>query len=512
MPIPSRLTLPLLSVAALALIGPAPAQAAPPPNDNFNNAVAVGAPPSQVAGSNIEATTQPNEPTAHGSQSVWWKWTADRAGRFRVDACDTLPTADLRLVVYTGSAVPSLTNVTAAGQRTEAPVGYDTGACADGALPAVVFDAAAGETYHFAVGAASCCAPTSSNIVLRLRKSAVNDNFAEATAIGAVPAQANGTNVFASLEQNEPAVHGRASVWWKWTADRSGRFRADACGTLPTADLLMAVYAGTAVGSLTNVTAAGQRTQAPLGYDTGACADGALPAVVFDAAAGQTYYFAVGASSCCTATSTNVVFRLRKSEVNDNFAEALTLTGAPHARGTGSNVFASLQQNEPTAHGGASIWWRWTAPQTGPYSVHTCNTLPAASTLVGIYTGPPSAALSAVPAQVEGCSPKQGSRARFNATAGRTYYFAVGAGSCCTVTSPGVVLTLRDTDCDQASRAFAKARDRARRAAKALRRAKARAARNPSASNTRRLANARAASRAANEKLRGARKVRSRRC
>jgi GH24 family phage-related lysozyme (muramidase) len=461
------------------LIVAAPAQAAPPANDNFANAVALASPPSEATGNNTEATTQANEPSAHGGASVWWKWTADQAGRFRVDVCDTLPAANLRMAVYTGTSVGALTNVTAAvAGGGAAPLAYAHGACADGQLPSLVFDAAVGQTYHIAVGSdGSGSGTTSTNIVLKLRKSEAGDNFAEAIDAGAVPAQVTGSNVFASPEQSEPDGHGDASVWWKWTADQSGRYRADVCDTLPAANLRMGVYTGSSVNALANATAAvAGGGEAPLFYEHGACADNQLPSAVFDAAAGQTYYIAVGADGCCSGTtSPNIVLKLRKSEANDNLAEALELVGAP-ASATGSSVFASLESFEPDDHGGASIWWRWTAPRGGPFTVHTCKTQPDANTKVRVYTGEAVSALTSVPATISPCGAgKLGERARFEANAGQTYLFAVGADGCCTgSTSPGIALTLRDTDCDAANARVRKAKNRVAALNKALKQAKAR--------------------------------------
>jgi hypothetical protein len=236
------------------------------------------------------------------------------------------------------------------------------------------------------------------------------------------------------------------------------------------------VYTGSSVNALANVTAAvSGGGEAPLSYDHGACADGVLPAAVFDAAAGTTYFFAVGAQGCCSGTtSPNIVLKLRKSEANDNLAEALELTGAP-ASATGSSVFASLEQFEPDDHGGASIWWKWTAPRSGPFAVHTCKTQPDANTNVRVYQGAAVTALTAVPARITPCGgTKQGERARFEAAAGETYLFAVGASGCCSgTTSPGIVVTLRDTDCDAANGALKKAKKRVAKLAKALKRAKA---------------------------------------
>ncbi len=51
------------------------------------------------------------------------------------------------------------------------------------------------------------------------------------------------------------------------------------------------------------------------------------------------------------------------SAVNDRFADAIDLRGA-HGTVRGSNLDANRQPDEPD-HGDATLWWRWTAPQSG---------------------------------------------------------------------------------------------------------------------------------------------------
>ena len=377
------------ALIATALLVPAPAQAAPPSNDNFSSATNLGsAVPAVGSGSNIEATTEAGEPVQRSVVSatgtIWWRWTAPATGRYRVDICDTLPALNSTLGVFTGSSVSALANAASVGTgRTTAVEPYTGGECATGSLQAAAFDAVAGTVFSFAAGGQG--GATSSNIVLRVSRPAVNDNFASATDLGsAVPAIGVGSNEGASTEVNEPVqrsvVSATGTIWWRWTAPATGRFRVDICDTLPAHKSTLAVFTGSNVGTLANATSVGTgRTAATRDYPGGECATGSLQAAAFDAVAGTVYSIAIGGQG--GSTSSNIVLKLSRPAPNDNFASATDLGSAVPAVGVGSNEGGSTEVNEPVQRSVFSatgtIWWRWTAPATGRYRVDMCDTLPA---------------------------------------------------------------------------------------------------------------------------------------
>ena len=220
----------------------APAQAAPPSNDNFASAVDLGsAVPATATGSNIDATVEAGEPLArNGSEAtgtIWWRWTAPETARYRVDVCATQPVFTATLGVFAGDNVAALTNVSAVGNGlTAAPLAYLGGKCANLDLPAMAFDAVAGTAYSIAVGGVG--GSFHSNIALRLSRPAPNDNYANAIDLGsAVPAVGSGNNVDASVEANEPLTRdifqASGTIWWKWTAPETARYRADICASSP---------------------------------------------------------------------------------------------------------------------------------------------------------------------------------------------------------------------------------------------------------------------------------------
>lgn len=111
---------------------------------------------------------------------------------------------------------------------------------------------------------------------------------------------------------------------------------------------------------------------------------------------------------------------------NDQFAAATELVGQSDVA-AGTNAEATKETGEP-AHagnlGGASIWYRWTAPAGGRVVVSTCGS--GFDTLLGVYTGTAVGSLTQVAANNDGCGQGQlQSRLSFQATTATTYHIAV---------------------------------------------------------------------------------------
>lgn len=102
---------------------------------------------------------------------------------------------------------------------------------------------------------------------------------------------------------------------------------------------------------------------------------------------------------------------------NDDFAQGALLAGTT-ARVRTSNVGGTTEPGEP-AHagvtGGASLWWRWTAPEGGTVTFDAGES--AYTPAVAVYTG---AALSVLEPAASGAT-----SATLHATAGTTYHVAV---------------------------------------------------------------------------------------
>jgi hypothetical protein len=114
-----------------------------------------------------------------------------------------------------------------------------------------------------------------------------------------------------------------------------------------------------------------------------------------------------------------------QAPANDNFAGRIALTGAIRTV-TGSNNSATREAGEPNHagnSGGKSVWWSWTAPSNGTYSVSTRGS--DFDTLLGVYTGTTVTGLALVASNDDGPNMGSTSIASFAATGGTVYQVAV---------------------------------------------------------------------------------------
>jgi hypothetical protein len=200
-----------------------------------------------------------------------------------------------------------------------------------------------------------------------------NDDFANAEPLTGMSDSASGTNVEATMESGEPSHGGQggASIWYRWTAPRTGPFKLETCGS--DFDTVVAVYTGTQVDDLELV--AGDNDSG--GIDCPATNQSEL---YFQAVEGTTYSIAVAGWDYGLGPSTgNVQLALRQSvpvPANDNFANAETLPDLIGDETTGYTWFATSEAGEPDHAGesnGESVWFRWTAPAPGTVSFDTCG-------------------------------------------------------------------------------------------------------------------------------------------
>ena len=230
----------------------------------------------------------------------------------------------------------------------------------------------------------------------------VNDDFADASAITA-PTSIGLDTTGASLETGE-ADHGgggtSGSVWFDWTAPFSGRMAAVALSSDFNATL--AVYTGASLGGLTTIAS----------NDDGA-QDQTDAGVEFDAVAGTRYRIAVGAAGGGVGLGT-LTLTPTGAPANDLLSAARDLTGAT-GRISAYNIGAGKEDGEPDHGGdvgGASVWFSWTAPDSGRvWFDPNFGTLDA---LIGIYDEDGDAVAGAADAV-----------ASFNAVAGEDYLIAI---------------------------------------------------------------------------------------
>jgi hypothetical protein len=110
---------------------------------------------------------------------------------------------------------------------------------------------------------------------------------------------------------------------------------------------------------------------------------------------------------------------------NDNFANAQVISGNSGSV-TGSNVGATKEPCEPNHHnipGGASVWYRWTAPVEGSVTFDTFGS--NFDTVLAVYTGNNLCSLTHIASSDDDPLGGLQSRVSFNAVAGTTYHIAV---------------------------------------------------------------------------------------
>jgi PKD repeat protein len=339
-----------------------------------------------IFGTNVAATAEAGEPShagVAGGRSVWYRWKPDAAGPVAIDTCAS--SLDTALAVYRGA----LEQVAASD---DAP-GCGTG----GSRVSFVADPAV--TYLIAVDARG-----EGDFTLWFPP--YNDLFSQPADLGSGTLLTTaGSTARALTEADEPAQL-RQSVWYRWTAPRSGAIELSTCLS-STAPTRITLFTGTALDGLTAVASAAA---------TPGCADGSGARLRTRVTAGTTYRIAVDGTADAGFT-----LQVAMAPVNDDRADAIELTGRRSV--TGSTAFATAETDEPSRAGqaaSASVWYRYTATATGPLAVKTCAS--GFATVLGVYTAGGQALASAV----GGAGPCANRAAlRVDVRAGEAYLIAV---------------------------------------------------------------------------------------
>ena len=111
---------------------------------------------------------------------------------------------------------------------------------------------------------------------------------------------------------------------------------------------------------------------------------------------------------------------------NDDLADAAQIVGVS-GRTTGTNMGAGIEDGEPLNlddyESTATVWWRWTAPASGPFMFTTQSS--NFDTVMGVYTGTTVDSLVTV-AEDDDDGRDSTSTVVFDAVVGTTYYICVG--------------------------------------------------------------------------------------
>ena len=324
----------------------------PPTNDNFGAAASISGSNIVAQGTIYGGTPQTGEPGHSGDMaSVWYRWTAPRAGRVRL-SCEE------RVTAYSGTLLANLAEVS----RRTPDLGF-----------VAVFEAAAQASYYIAVSGSPA---QESPFSLRLVYGPPNDDFGAAVPLSEFADQVQGSTIGASLETGEPGIIGAvggSSVWWTYKAPASGELEfSEGGGDLPP----LRVYEGASVSGLTLLA----RNHVPN-------TDRHLKCLfTCDVVGGRTYYIAAtGFDAGPQRIETNFVFdvALKVAPPNDAFKARMVVE--PSATVAFSSTVGATREIGEPGSGSNTVWWSWTPTRPGPVILTTYGS--ACDTIMGVYVG-----------------------------------------------------------------------------------------------------------------------------
>jgi hypothetical protein len=180
-------------------------------------------------------------------------------------------------------------------------------------------------------------------------------------------------------------------------------------------DTVLAVYTGTSVGTLVAVASNDNSNSTVLDSTVSfSTVKGTVYRIVVDGKSGASGVIQLSASLVATL-----------APVNDTFDAATVLTGATFAV-NGSNIGATVQTGEPKhagVTGGKSVWWSWTAPSSGTFTLVTTGS--PFDTTLAIYTGSAVNKLAVLGSNDDQSSTVLSSKIVVSVVAGTTYRIAV---------------------------------------------------------------------------------------
>ncbi|MEE2526507.1 S8 family serine peptidase [Hyphobacterium sp. HN65] len=233
----------------------------------------------------------------------------------------------------------------------------------------------------------------------------VNDDFVNALVLNQATQTTSFNSVGASKESGEPnhTSGGGASLWWLWTAPATGQVRIETQSA--SFDTMLGVYTGSAVNALSSVA-----QNDDISYPSNT-----QSRVEFEATVGTVYAIAVDGYGGASGNADLAVI-LQAAPSNNDLASPMALTGANGSRIV-SNFNATLESGESQhggVAGGASVWFSWQAPASGPVSFTA--------------TGGANALLAAYDQNTHGATALSQSATgsiNFTASSGTDYYIAL---------------------------------------------------------------------------------------
>ncbi len=266
-----------------------------------------------------------------------------------------------------------------------------------------------------------------------------NDNWVDRTALSFPNDTEAGTTAEATLElpaeddiNQDWAEEG--SVWYSYTATADAFVTVDTCSGDPDPDTGITVFSGAGpIDSLTYERGVEWMEKCGAGHHG--------HSLRFRATNATVYSIVVGDSLTPTSSFIDGPFVLKigltPAVANNNLADAAELSSPAsdgHFEDLGGNIGANKEAGEPNhagVSGGASVWYRWTAPSNGWATASACSFF-GADPLLAVYAAdsyplPPAVAENDNQTGTGPCGsfPEDSLTPRFQVVAGQEYLLAV---------------------------------------------------------------------------------------
>ena len=341
-----------------------------------------------------DATKQASEPEPTGvptyDRTVWHTWTAPTSGTVSIDTCGT-PGTETVLSFYTGNAINSLTKVVA-----DAVFGCGSGNGGSKMTASIV----QGTVYRIRIAGFDLQASGTVNMKVRTTPYNLSAPTLTGTPTVGQTLSTNGGSWFGAFPQT------KAYTWLTCTDTTIG-----SCTQIATFANDGYVLQPADVGSYIRVSVSTGNT---VGNAASASVSGPVGAVA------------------------------PAPPSNDNLANATDLGSSVDVFQSATNAGASFESGEPMPFSNASasvnsVWFKWTAPASGPAVFSTCLTGIPFDAVMAVYSssGAGFGGLNKVGEDDDGCSLFAGmSTSRIKVTGGSTYWIQVASFSSTTVPGP----------------------------------------------------------------------------
>lgn len=343
-------------------------------NDDVASAQIISAAlPLQIAADNSGAGTAEDEFASDlTSNTLWWRWQPPAAGVYRIRAVSALTDTTLQLH-RAGTTAPGTATLVAAdfipSSDAQLQVSLDG---AEEVLIGVGSQLGLPGAFTLQIEALGAVSPPP------------NDDLAGAIAVSGLGGSTGQSNLGATVETGEhtgDALPVTATIWWKLNVARAGLYTINTLGS--EVDTVLRAYrsAGGSVVSVGDLD--WQKTADDISIDP-------RSELTIFAQAGDVLWFSVGSKD---ANGGEIDFNWQHTALNaaqlrgDDFAEAIVLDAARSGQ-VRSNVGATTEAGEPmhaATSNTASLWVRFTAPETGNYLFDTTGS--RIDTALAIYAG-----------------------------------------------------------------------------------------------------------------------------